>query len=381
MWKPGRKGSDFEAITPKELPEIWGVEEPHQIIDLLGLMGDASDNIPGVPGIGPKTAVKLIAQFGSVEELLKNTDKLKGKQKENVENNKENALLSKDLATIIRDAPLDVSFDDLVLSPYDEEEIQKIFTEYEFRSLATRLFGKSKSVRGPVCAKQRRSRNPCPHSQNPCRHQSQTTSSSTPPPSKKTSSPPSKLPKATASISKPPPSTASNPKSSASPFALETGTAYYLPYNRVHHARLQELFSQPAEKIGHNLKFDLHILNSHKITVAGPFFDTMIVHALLYPEQRHTMDRLAENLLSYQTIKLSDLAEKAQQEAEAKKAKEASEDDLFSLADDKEREEENRFQKGRDRHEGHPPRSPCRIRRRGCRRHPSTGPSSSPFVR
>ncbi|MGJ8723832.1 MAG: DNA polymerase I [Roseibacillus sp.] len=335
MWKPGRKGSEFEAITPKQLPEIWGVEEPHQIIDLLGLMGDASDNIPGVPGIGPKTAVKLIAQFGSIEELLQNTDKLKGKQKENVENNKENAILSKDLATIIRDAPLDVTFEDLVLSPYNEEAIQKIFAEYEFRTLATRLFGKGARSTSSAPAE---------------------TSSSEELPTLKTladtkanyilvNSPAlekdlfAALESAdsycfdleTTSLDR------FESKILGIAFALETGTAYYLPYNRVHHARLQELFSQPTQKIGHNLKFDLHILNSHGFTVAGPFFDTMIVHALLYPEQRHTMDRLAENLLSYQTIKLTDLAAKAQEEAEAKKAKEAAEEDLFSLAATKEK--------------------------------------------
>lgn len=109
MWRPGRKGTDHEIIGLKQLPEIWGVSEPHQIIDLLGLMGDASDNIPGVPGIGPKTAQKLISDFGTIENLLKNTDKLKGKQKESVEANADMAILSKELATIIIDCPLEVT--------------------------------------------------------------------------------------------------------------------------------------------------------------------------------------------------------------------------------------------------------------------------------
>ena len=146
MWKPGRKGSDHEAITVDKIEEIWGVKEPHQIIDLLGLMGDSADNIPGIPGIGPKTAVKLIAQFGSIENLLENTSKLKGKQKENVENNKAEALLSKDLATIITDAPLDVTFEQLILSEYDETAIRALFEEHEFRTLTTRLFGKGKNT-------------------------------------------------------------------------------------------------------------------------------------------------------------------------------------------------------------------------------------------
>ena len=103
MWKPGRKGNDHEVIGLKQLPEIWGVAEPAQIIDLLGLMGDASDNIPGVPGIGPKTAQKLIAEFGTVENLLANTASIKGKQKENLETHADQAMLSKELATIIVD--------------------------------------------------------------------------------------------------------------------------------------------------------------------------------------------------------------------------------------------------------------------------------------
>ncbi len=325
MWRPGRKGSDHEAITLKELPEVWGVAEPHQIIDLLGLMGDSADNIPGVPGIGPKTAVKLIAQFGSIEEILANTDQLKGKQKEKVEANKENALLSKDLATIIRDAPLETNFEELTLSPYDEEAIQKLFTEYEFRSLSKRLFGDktananteetvaeevltlrtiadtqpnyvlidSPSLEKELFEKLTQCERFC--------FDLETTS----------------LNRFEADIL-------------GIAFATESGTAYYLPYNRVHHQQLKSLFARPVEKIGHNLKFDLHILHSHQIPVTGPFLDTMLIHALLYPEQRHNMDRLAENLLSYQTIKLTALAEKAAKPTEA-----PVEEDLFSLAEKK----------------------------------------------
>ncbi|MFN4942875.1 MAG: 5'-3' exonuclease H3TH domain-containing protein, partial [Akkermansiaceae bacterium] len=141
MWRPGRKGTDHEIIGLKQLPEIWGVSEPHQIIDLLGLMGDASDNIPGVPGIGPKTAQKLISDFGTIENLLKNTDQLKGKQKESIEANADMAMLSKELATIIIDCPLEVSWDDLIMSQRDDEALKQLFTDFEFRTLTKRLFG------------------------------------------------------------------------------------------------------------------------------------------------------------------------------------------------------------------------------------------------
>ncbi len=143
MWKPGRKGNDHEIIGLKQLLEIWGVSEPHQIIDLLGLMGDASDNIPGIPGIGPKTAQKLITEFGSVEALLANTSKLKGRQKENVEANSDQALLSKELATIITDVPVEVSWEDLIISQRDDETLKNLFIEFEFRTLTKRLFGES----------------------------------------------------------------------------------------------------------------------------------------------------------------------------------------------------------------------------------------------
>ncbi|WP_411844820.1 DNA polymerase I [Roseibacillus persicicus] len=327
MWKPGRKGSDYEAITTKELPEIWGVQEPHQIIDLLGLMGDASDNIPGVPGIGPKTAVKLIAEYGSIENLLENTDKLKGKQKENVENNRENALLSKDLATIIRDAPLDVSFEDLTLSPYDEEAIQRLFAEHEFRTLSKRLFGN----KAPAVTSADESAS-LPEAPAALR-----TIADTKPKYQLVNSPALEkelfeaLESAesycfdleTTSLDR------FESKILGIAFSLKAGEGFYLPYNRVHHPRLQELFAKPSEKIGHNLKFDLHILNSHGIQVSGPFFDTMLVHALLYPEQRHTMDRLAENLLNYQTIKLADIVP---DEVEPEAEEEGADGDLFAFA-------------------------------------------------
>ena len=331
MWKPGRKGSDHDVVTVDRLSEIWGVEHAHQIIDLLGLMGDASDNIPGIPGIGPKTAVKLIAEYGSIEKLLENTDKLKGKQKENVENNRKEALLSKDLATIITDAPLEVSFEDLTLSKYDEKAIRVIFDKNEFRTLTKRLFGESAAPAQSAATEEapgaplRTIADTKPHYQlvdSPALEKelfAQLNAASSYCFDLETTS----LDRFSAEIL-------------GIAFSLEVGQAYYLPYNRVHHKPLQELFSKPAEKIGHNLKYDLHILNSHHFEVAGPFFDTMIVHALLYPEQRHTMDRLAENLLDYQTIKLSDLIAESQRKAEEKAEKESADapsDDLFAFAE------------------------------------------------
>ena len=141
IYKPGRQGSNPEILDIEKIRENWQVEEPSQVIDILGLWGDASDNIPGVPGIGEKTSKKLIAAYGSVEGLLENTEQLKGKQKENVENNREQALLSKELVTIHLDAPVDVTFEDLEIVPYDEEALRALCVEFEFNAIGKRLFG------------------------------------------------------------------------------------------------------------------------------------------------------------------------------------------------------------------------------------------------
>ena len=145
IYKPGRQGSDHEILSLEDILEKWEVERPEQVIDILGLWGDTSDNIPGIPGIGEKTSKKLVKQFGSAEALLKNTDKLKGKQKENVINFGEQGLLSKQLATINRDVPVEISLDDLVVQDYHEDQLQAFFIEFEFNTLGQRLFGKDRS--------------------------------------------------------------------------------------------------------------------------------------------------------------------------------------------------------------------------------------------
>jgi DNA polymerase-1 len=141
MWKPGRQGSDHEVLTYEKILKNWEIDDPKQVIDILGLWGDSSDNIPGVPGIGEKTAKKLVSQYGSVEGLLENTDKLKGKQKENVTNFSDQARLSKELATIITDVPIEESLDDFKLEEPDEETLKSLFEIWEFRTLTKRLFG------------------------------------------------------------------------------------------------------------------------------------------------------------------------------------------------------------------------------------------------
>jgi DNA polymerase-1 len=325
MWKPGRKGNDHEIITLEKLPDIWGVAEPDHIIDLLGLMGDTSDNIPGVPGIGPKTAQKLIAEFGSIENLLANTAQLKGKQKELVETHSDQALLSKDLATIITDAPVNVAWDDLALSPRDDEAVKTLFNEFEFRSLTKRLFGTGSADFSPLDSRSEAETTPTlfetfhtirdvPHTY----HLADT---------------PELQQQLFAELSKQKSfcfdiETTSLDRFDARllgiAFSWKAHEGWYLPYSESQISNLKSLFSTPAEKSGHNLKYDLSVLHHHGIEVAGPFFDTMLADTLVAPERRHSMDYLSEILLGYSPIKLADIA--------TPQAAAPASDDLFAFA-------------------------------------------------
>ena len=310
MWKPGRRGNDHEIVDLPALRDLWEIEHPNQVIDILGLMGDTSDNIPGIPGVGKKTARKLIAEWGSVENLLENTGALKGKLKERVIENADQARLSKELATIMRDVPVEQSLEDLILQELDDEAVKSLFTEFEFNALGRRLFGKEfVAGRGKTAvvvdekgeevlaadlrtikdldpeytladtdAKRRKLAESLENQERFC-FDIETTS----------------LDRFEAKLL-------------GISFSWKSGTASFatLP-----DAESLEVFrtalTGPAEKIGHNLKYDLAVLRNHGMIVNGPFFDTLLAHTLLLPDQRHTMDYLAESLLAYMPIKLSEL--------------------------------------------------------------------------
>ena len=324
MWRPGKKGSDHEVIGLEELPAIWGVGKPEQIIDLLGLMGDSVDNIPGIPGIGPKTAQKLIAEFGSLESVLAHSGKLKGKQKENVEANKEMAILSKDLATIIIDAPIDTTWDDLVLSPLDENAVKDLFTEFEFRSLTRRLFADSG---GDVAAAPASESSPTIQETFKRLSDVEHTYHLADTPEKQ-----AELFKQLAAQKRfcfDIETTALDrfdARLLGVAFSWKDHEAWYLPVTDLEAQRpsLSAALDTASEKIGHNLKYDLSVLLNQGISVRGPFFDTMLADALVAPDRRHTMDYLAETLLGYSPIKLTDIAEVRDAAA--------AEDDLFTLA-------------------------------------------------
>ena len=308
MWKPGRKGNDHEIIGLPQLPEIWGVSEPHQIIDLLGLMGDASDNIPGVPGIGPKTAQKLIADFGSMENLLANTATLKGKQKENLETHSDQALLSKDLATIILDVPVEVTWEALVLSERDDEALKSLFNEFEFRTLSKRLFSTGtaeitppEADSTPTIFETFKTIRDIGHTY----HLADTPELQTTLFSELAKQKSFCFDIETTGLDR------FAAKLLGIAFSWKAHEGWYLPYSHSLLPAVRAALSSPAEKIGHNLKFDLSILLHHGIEVSGPFFDTMLADTLVAPERRHSMDYISEILLGYTPVKLADISKPA----------------------------------------------------------------------
>ncbi len=317
MWKPGRKGTDHEVIGQNDLMAIWGVADPHQIIDLLGLMGDASDNIPGVPGVGPKTAQKLIAEYGSMENLLANTSALKGKQKENLEAFSDQALLSKELATILLDVPIEVAWEDLLLSDRDDEALKELFTEFEFRTLTKRLFGDALTVVATDT----------PDSVAPTIFDTFTTLADiqhtyhladTPELQKRLF-----VELATQKSFAFDIETTGLDRFSCEllgiAFAWKSHEAWFLPVTDLEAQAddLKSIFALPAEKVGHNLKFDLSILERLGIPVKGPFFDTFLVDSLISPERRHSMDYLSEILLGYSPVKLAEISKPVDEEDDA----------------------------------------------------------------
>ena len=345
MWKPGRKGAEVEILDVPAILKNWEIERTEQVIDILGLWGDASDNIPGVPGIGEKTAKKLIKQFGSIEKLLESTNQLKGKQKENVENNKEQALLSKNLVTIILDVPIETTWNDLELANRDDDAIKSLFTDYEFTSLGKRLFGKDfQSGRGHSSSVE---------SDDAARTEIIKADLKTLTDFKTKYTlidTPAALTKLVTQLNKQDiycfdlETTSLNPRIAkllGVAISWKKHEAYFLtPSDSLSleniYQSLNESFTSKATKIGHNLKYDLSVLRAQGVSINGPYFDTMLAHALCDPEQRHSMDYLAELLLGYTPMTLADVVASIEESQETSAAIDNFADDLFALAEQKE---------------------------------------------
>ncbi len=294
------------------------------MIDLLGLWGDASDNIPGVPGIGEKTAIKLLDKYGSVEELLKNTDELKGKQKENVENFAGQALLSKQLATIILDVPIEFKPDELELKDPDEDFLKELFEELEFRNFGKRFFTKQsldkveepKTIQGDLFARaeMEAEEKMLPTEINTIDN---TEHNYIFVDSEEEAKQVYELLKNKKSICFDTETTgldANQAELVGISFAVKSGEAWYVsvPEN-YHEAQIitnifKPLFEdEKIEKVGQNLKYDISILKWYDIEVKGKFFDTMLAHYLLQPDMRHGMDYLAETYLNYKPLPIENL--------------------------------------------------------------------------
>jgi DNA polymerase-1 len=334
MYKPGRGGDPPEKLGPKEICERWGLQNTDQVKDILGLMGDAVDNIPGIPGIGEKTAMKLVQQFGSLEGVLENADKLKGKQQENVIAFAEQGRKSKQLATIIIDAPVELNHEALHLDPPDKDKVLEVFSELEFKNLTTRvlggdlngttapeekgtkrttaraatgqvdLFGTTVDAEGHVELKEFANIDTVPH-----RYFLVEGNES--------------LYMLAAQLKKQPrfcfdTETTGTEERTAElvglAFSWKANEGHYVPVPADHAEaqRIVDIFKPVLEneaigKVAQNAKFDIRVLAKYGVEVKGPLFDTMVAHYLLKPDQRHGMDFLSETYLAYRPVPIETL--------------------------------------------------------------------------
>lgn len=322
IFKPGRKGSEFERIGVPEVLRKWDIERVDQVIDMLGLIGDSSDNVPGVPGIGPKTAQKLIAKYGTLEALLEQVDDLKGKQRERLIEYRDKAILSKWLVTIKRDVPHDIKMEDLRWQGPDEAALRQLFVELEFQTIGKRVFGDAFSIKAAQVAATQTVReqeiqaslfdepvevktiDDVPHTYHVVRDAEARR-------------------RLLAQLQQQPAicfdteTTGLDPRTERPlglAFALQPHEAYYVvcPENATETAEVLETFREVFEdpsirKIGQNLKYDITLLRWHGIRVAGEVFDTMLAHSMKEPEMRHGLDYLAELYLGYKPISIEQL--------------------------------------------------------------------------
>ena len=327
IYRPKYGGNDYEILNDKKVIEKYGINEPSQVIDLLGLMGDNSDNIPGCPGIGEKTAIKLLNQFGNIENLLENTDKLKGAQKRNVEQNKEQILFSKYLATIKTDVPLNINENELILKEKDENEIKKIFEDLEFKTLLVRVFKQEATptpsnspIQGNLFAEESIEES----SQSDIIELSdEYTDIQTTPHTYKVCLTDEEMVALSKELSKQKSVSFDTETTDIDPlicelvgisFAFNESEAYYVPVseNKEDALRQVSIFksffeNENIEKSGQNIKYDILVLRNYGVNVKGPLFDTMVAHYLLNPELRHGMDYLADIYLKYKTIPIENL--------------------------------------------------------------------------
>jgi len=334
MYKPAAYGKPAQTLGIPEVQEKFGVETPLQVIDILGLWGDAVDNIPGIPGIGEKTSKILIAKYGSVEGLIEHAHELKGKQKENVINFAEQGLLSKMLATIILDVPVDYDLADTKIEAPNEDKIIELFSELEFRNIAKRVLGREIQIKAAPVQVQpggqmdlfgnaveiTPSETTAVIEEEVVLEEKDISNTKHKYHFVQTAEERAKL---IADLSKQKSFCFDTETTGLNPFeaeivglsiAYKEYEAYYIPLSENAEeatavlAEFKALFeNENIEKVGQNIKYDLNVLTNYNIQLKGKLFDTMIAHYLIQPDMRHNMDLLAEAYLGYKTVSIESL--------------------------------------------------------------------------
>ncbi len=328
MYKPSRQGNGIDILGPKEIAETWGIQRPDQVIDLLGLMGDAVDNIPGVPSVGEKTAAKLIQEFDNVENVIANADKLKGKLKDKIIEFAEQARLSRRLATIDIEVPIQFDEKTFKVEEFNRTRLVELFRELEFRTLAEAIVGAGIKKAPSLFSEDQLSEtttkvektdfqteektykvadydiNNTPHDYQLVNTEKEITNLF-------------ELLEKSEIISFDTETTGIDPTQAeivGMSFCIENKKSYYLPID-ADQSKAKELVNQfkkiledPKKKfIGQNLKYDILMMRQYGIKMNAPYFDTMIAHYLLEPEQRHKLDILSESYLNYRMVPIEEL--------------------------------------------------------------------------
>lgn len=339
LYKPAFMGNGVDVMGPKQVCEKWDIDHVDKVRDILGLMGDAVDNIPGIPGIGEKTAVKLLKEFGTVEGLIANVDKLKGKQRENVENFARQGILSKELATIKIDVPVDFIEEELIYEGIEEEKLRAIFSELEFRTLAARIFKEQSAKKATISAPAQMDLFGTPaaaatSSILPIDHSSDEEQVELGPPlvldtiwsnvhnyhKVKGKAEVAELveflllQKEICFDTETTALDAMQAELVGLSFSYVPGEAYYVPVseNQDETQEILELLrpvfeSEAITKIGQNVKYDMLVLKNYGMDVKGLLYDTMLAHYLIEPEGKHSMDRLAQQYLNYMPVSITEL--------------------------------------------------------------------------
>ena len=317
-----RHGGGYEKMGPKEVCEKYGITSTDQVIDLLALMGDSADNFPGCPGVGEKTAVKLITEFGSIDNLLLHSDQIKGKLREKVEGHVDDIRMSKFLATIRTDVPVELDMDSLLLRDPDEEKLRSLFAELEFKSLADKILKKPEPVLKPVNGQLDLFADFATENPEVSKNGLELARLSDEEDYQLVDNEEDMLKicdffLTNEILSLDTETTSTNPMEAelvGLSFSVEEKKAYYVPVpaNRDEAQKIVDIFKKVYEsptilKVGQNLKYDLEVLANYGVQLAGPMWDTMLAHYLLQPELRHNMDYMAETLLGYQTIHIDEL--------------------------------------------------------------------------